>query len=207
MPPRVRAYLGVSLDGRIAGLNDEIDWLERERPRFVSTPVPQAESTYIDYDAFISEIGVLLMGRRTLDVMAGVEPWYYDEMPVVVATSRALPEGLPDTVSHASGVLPELIAAAAARSGGKGIYIEGGRLVSAALEQGLLDELIMTVLPTVQGPGIGLFDGVQRPHDLDLVGLATTDRGAIQTTWAPKRPGSGELAETHVEIEQPRSMT
>lgn len=190
MRGRVRAYLGMSLDGRIAGPDDDLDWLDAPRERRVTSPVPATRDRWLSYDAFVADVGLLLMGRRTFDVVRGFRPWPYGATPVVVATTRDLGE-VPETVTAAAGAVEDLVAAALAQAGGRDVYVDGGRLVSAVLDAGLLDELTTTILPTVRGPGVGLFDTVSRPHELDAVRVATDDSGAVQVTWVPRRPQRG----------------
>lgn len=185
MAGRVRGYLGMSLDGRIAGPNDELDWLEEDPPRAIDSSVPTATDEWLSFEDFTADVGAMLMGRRTFDVVMGFDEWYYGDLAIVVATSRDLPDEVPDTVTAASGTVPELVAVALDRAGGRDVYIDGGQLVSAALDAGLLDEITTTVLPTVQGPGIGLFTEVQGPHRLDLTRVAVNEGGAVQLTWVP----------------------
>lgn len=189
MSGRVRGYLGMSLDGRIAGPGDDLEWLHATRTRRVEEPVPEVGGAWLTYEAFMADIGVLLMGRGTFDVVSGFQYWPYGETPVVVATNRALPTDVPATVTAAAGSVEELIDAARERSGGGDVYLDGGRLVSAALDAGLLDELTTTVLPTVRGPGVGLFEHLGTPRDLDLVNVATDPGGAVQLTWVPQPDG------------------
>jgi dihydrofolate reductase len=51
----LRAYLALSLDGFIADADGGVDWLE---PYF---------SSELEFSTFDSEIGALVMGRRTFD--------------------------------------------------------------------------------------------------------------------------------------------
>lgn len=182
---RLRAYLGMSLDGRIAGVDDDLDWLTFDRARRVDTPVPSGSTPWLSYEDFTADIGVMLMGRRTYDVVATFDEWFYGSIPVLVATSRDL-DPVVDTVRAVRGTLDELVAAARAAAGSGDVYVDGGRLVSSLLDAGMLDEVVTTVLPTVRGSGIGLFDTVTGPHDLDLVGVAVNDGGAVQLTWVPQ---------------------
>ena len=186
-PARVRAYLGTSVDGRIAGPDDDLVWLEQPRARAVDEPVPTGPDAMLGYEQHMATVGALLMGRQTFDVVSGFDGWPYGDLPVLVATSRDLPEERPSTVAAVRGDVPQVVAAALEVAGGQDVYVDGGRLVSAVLDAGLLDELVMTVLPTLRGPGVGLFDGLTQPHDLDLVGVATSDGGAVQLTWRPQR--------------------
>jgi len=76
---RVRVFIASSVDGFIAGPDDELDWLSgREGVEDTFTP-------------FMEGVGAMLMGRRTYDVVAGFDaPWPYGATPVLVATSRAM---------------------------------------------------------------------------------------------------------------------
>lgn len=186
MTGRVRAYLGMSLDGRIAGPKGELDWLHEPRNRDASAPAPKAESHWIAYEDFMTSIGVLLMGRGTFDIVSDLDSWPY-EVPVMVATESSTPHHLPERVSVASGTIDELVAEALAAAAGRDVYIDGGKLVSSALDAGLLDELTTTVLPTVRGRGIGLFDELSSSADLDLTRLSVGEGGAVQMTWEPHR--------------------
>ena len=186
MSGRARAYLGMSIDGRIAGPEHSLRWLHEERPREVESSPPESPGAWVSYDDFMADIGVLLMGRRTFDVVSEFDRWPYGDLPVVVASSRALPENHAATVSDACGSTSEILAAARARTEGGDVYVDGGQLVSSFLDDGLLDELTTTVLPTVRGPGVGLFESLAGPHNLDLVDLAVGEGGAVQLRWIPQ---------------------
>ena len=58
---KVRVFIACSLDGFIAGPNDELDWLEGP---------DGAEDTFTP---FFKGIGAMLMGRRTYDVVSSSE--------------------------------------------------------------------------------------------------------------------------------------
>ena len=53
--PETAAFLGMSLDGFIAGPNDELDWLER------GGGPPEDHG----FTAFFASVDALLIGRRT----------------------------------------------------------------------------------------------------------------------------------------------
>jgi dihydrofolate reductase len=89
MTARIRAFLAISLDGLIAGPNDEIDWLAGHGEG-------GAEDTFTP---FFAEIGAMLMGRHTFDVVSGFDgPWPYGETPILVATSRPLDSAQPSAL-------------------------------------------------------------------------------------------------------------
>ncbi|MGB3680752.1 MAG: dihydrofolate reductase family protein [Candidatus Microthrix parvicella] len=187
MTGQVRAYLGMSLDGRIAGPDHSLDWLDAPRSRADDGPEPTQGGTWLSFEQHMASVGVLLMGRTTFDVISGFD-WPYGELPVVTATHRLLPKSAPSTVTTATGTVAEVIDAARERADGADVYIDGGQLVCSAIDSGLLDELTTTILPTVQGPGIALFDALRGPHELTLTNTALDETGAVQLTWRPKPP-------------------
>jgi dihydrofolate reductase len=186
MSGRLRAYLGMSLDGRIAGPADELDWLHDTGSRGVSAPVPDTVGDWLSYEDFMADIGLLLMGRRTYDVVSAFDDWPYGDLPVIVATHRPLPDPVPPTVGATSGTTAEIAVQALGLAQGRDVYVDGGVLVSAILDAGLLEELTTTILPIVLGPGIGLFDALTGPRDLDVCAVATSADGAVQLTWVPR---------------------
>lgn len=67
----VRVFIACSLDGFIAGPDDDLSWL----------PAPGEGGEDYGYGAFMSETAALLMGRSTYDVVAGFDNWPYAESP------------------------------------------------------------------------------------------------------------------------------
>ena len=178
---KVRVYMACSLDGFIAGKDDDLSWLEPEENASHHT-----DEGAVDFEGFMSEVGALLMGRRTYDVVAGFGgEWPYGDTPVLVATHRGL-EGAGPTVRTVSGSTQELIAAAREAAGDKDVYIDGGALIRDALDAGLVDELIMTVVPKVLGEGVPLFAGTQQRHSFEFFGHHSLD-GMVQLHARPRR--------------------
>ena len=90
---QVHVFIATSLDGFIAGPNDELDWL---------APSGDADDTFTP---FMERVGAVLMGRRTWDVVIGFDgPWPYGTTPILVATSKRL-ETERDSVTPASGTI------------------------------------------------------------------------------------------------------
>lgn len=174
--PNVRVFIASSLDGFIAGPNDEIDWLTANSGG--------AEDTFTP---FMAQIGALLMGRRTLDVVAGFSgPWPYGDVPVLVATNRPLTSSQ-STVRAVSGSVAEIVAQAKQAAGERDVYIDGGALIRSALDAGLIDEMTVTLIPIVLGAGLPLFAGARRSHSLELISERTIGGGLAQLVYRPRR--------------------
>ena len=166
-------FIASSLDGFIAGPDDELDWLDVDG---------DVEDTF---SPFFAEVGALLMGRRTFDVVSGFEgPWPYGDTPVLVATRRPLDPSIA-TARPVEGDITELVAEARRVAGERDVYLDGGELIRSALDAGLVDELTVTMIPVVLGAGRPLFAGVGNRHDLELLRQREIGGGLVELVYRP----------------------
>lgn len=156
----VRVYLGCSLDGFIAGPEHDLSWLDR-----ASRPDSPADTGSLQFSDFMTQIGCMLMGRTTYDVVTSFDAWPYGDTPVRVATRRPLDPVSP-TVQGVSGDIRTLIDEARAVAGTLDVYLDGGALVRSALDADLVDELTLTYLPVILGGGVRLFGDRTSPLDV-----------------------------------------
>lgn len=186
--PRTRVFVGASLDGFIAGPNDELDWLSGGQSEAQGGAASEGPAeAHRSFQEFFAQIGAVLMGRRTYDVVAAMQaPWTYGETPMLIATSRPITTSRP-SVRAVSGSITELVERAKAAAGDRDVYIDGARLIRSALDAGLVDEITVTVVPIVIGAGIPLFAGVSRHHPLELVGHRTVAGAAVELKYRPRR--------------------
>lgn len=170
---RIRAFCATSLDGFIAGEDDDLSWL----------PPPDPGGSDHGFAAFLSRMGAMLMGRRTYDVVVGFDvPWPYGDLPVLVATHRPLVPAAP-TVRAVAGDVTAMVEEARRTAGARDVYVDGGDLLRRTLDAGLLDELTVTVVPMVLGRGIPLFAGVRTRHSLVLRSESAHPQGLVQLTY------------------------
>ena len=174
---RVRVFIASSLDGFIAGEGDDLSWL----------PAAEPDGSDHGYGQFMAQVGALLMGRRTFDVVAGFEgPWPYGEKPVLVATRRPMTAPNP-AVRAVEGSIASLLQQAKQAAGERDIYLDGGELIRQALDEGLVDELVVTLIPAILGRGHPLFAGVQQRQSLKLLSSEALAGGLVQLTLQPAR--------------------
>ena len=96
--PKCSVYIAASLDGFIARPDGGLDWLSMvERP-----------GEDYGYKAFFDSVDVLVVGRKTYDVVLGFEKWPYENKRCVVVT-HAPPNAKHGEAFH-SGPLPTLLA-------------------------------------------------------------------------------------------------
>ena len=85
------AYCAMSLDGMIAGPDDDLSWLET---------VPNPSGDDFGFAAFLNSIDAQIMGRRTYDIVAAMGEWPYTK-PVGVWSRRGTTYQTPDTFALA----------------------------------------------------------------------------------------------------------
>ncbi len=183
MASRVRVFIACSLDGFIAGPDDDLSWLEGHDDANASATTA---SEAVSFESFMTDVGALLMGRRTHDIVNGFGvPWPYGSRPVLVATQRPLQPAAP-SVRAVSGNIEDLVAQARAAADGRDVYVDGGNLIRQAIDADLIDEAIVTFAPIVLGRGYPLFAGVSRRHRLRIT-AHTWLGGMVQLRLEPRR--------------------
>ena len=132
----------MSVDGFMAGPDHAMDWV----------------FDYMKDDLFpevMAATGAMLIGRGTHEVAKrmSVEDTEYDGGSLFVLTHRP-PEEPEPGVTFLSCGLAEAVDTARAAAGGKNLEILGADLASQCLQQGLVDEVLVYVLPVLLGDGV-----------------------------------------------------
>lgn len=183
MGKKVSVYVATSLDGFIARSDGGLDWLNE-----ANADVPDGED--LGFQAFIDSVDALIMGRKTFEQVLSFGAWPYGRTPVVVLSRNSLsfPPGVPDTVTHSSEPLRDLLKRLS-DGGVEHVYVDGGTTIQGFLSEGLVDEITVTVIPVILGGGIPLFGSLE--HDINLTHLRTTafDFGFVQTTYSVEKEG------------------
>ncbi|MBE9030369.1 dihydrofolate reductase [filamentous cyanobacterium LEGE 11480] len=174
MKPQISVFIATSLDGFIARENGDLDWLDA-----ANATVPADEDC--GYAAFMAEIDTLVMGRNTYEQVLSFGQWPYGDMPVVVLSRNLIdfPARLPDTISH-SAETPEALCDRLAAKGIKHIYVDGGITIQRFLAAGLVDQLIITVIPTILGVGKPLFGPLTQDIQLQCISTKAFEFGFVQ---------------------------
>jgi dihydrofolate reductase len=176
---RIRVYMACSFDGFIAGPDDDLSWLEP--PPAPSSPEP---SGALEFEPFMAQIGAMVMGRRTYDAVEAMGQWMYGDVPVHVVTHRPL-DPVQSSVRPVAGEIDAILEAAKAEAGDKDVYLDGGALVRQAVDAGLVDEMIITMIPILLGAGVRLFDGLTKRQSLRFVSHHRLAGSMLQVTCEP----------------------
>jgi dihydrofolate reductase len=170
--------MACSLDGFIAGPNDDLEWLHEDH---TAPGDLAADPKALQFDEFMGQVGALLMGRTTFDVVEAMNVWSYGETPLLVATRRPLASARA-SVTPVSGNIRELVDQAKTTAGDKDVYLDGGDLIRQALDANLVDEITATWVPILLTRGTRLFDGLVSRRKLQFVSHRFFGSGMLQVT-------------------------
>ncbi|PYS26138.1 MAG: deaminase [Acidobacteria bacterium] len=168
---KASVFVGTSLDGFIARVNGDFDFL------------PPGGGEPHGYDEFIASVDALVIGRKTFETVLTFDTWPYGEKPVFVLSTRALasaPAGA--VVERMSGDPAEIVSKLDAR-GIRHVYVDGGITIQRFLQAGLIQRLIITRVPVLIGAGIPLFGAVPRDILLKHVGTRQYASGLVQSEY------------------------
>ena len=170
-------YMSMSLDGYIAGPNDEPgnpggDRFMRLHEWFV-TPDGEFSRPSGLAGQFIDEIndtGAVLAGRRTVEQ---VDHWGGDHhgVPIFVPSHRPPGPSVANypLVTYVNDGIASAMAQAKAAAGDRNVLVHGAYTAQRALEAGVLDELQIHQIPVLFGDGRRLFDVLPSRIELEIV--------------------------------------
>jgi len=168
--PKISVYIGTSIDGYIAQEDGGLDWLER-------IPTPNED---FGFKEFMDSVDVLIMGRKTYDIVSGFDKWPYQGKRVIVL-SKTL-EMVKDEAELFSGE-PQRLVSTLHTEGVKHVYVDGGMTISKFLEANMVDQITITVIPIILGTGIRLFNPMDKEHNCRLILAKSYPSGLVQLRY------------------------
>ena len=190
-------YCASSLDGYIAEADDSLDWLLNYQGTFEHEPAePDPMSEGGGYEGFYEGVRALVAGSGTyewildhLDVAGGGE-WPYRGKPCWVLSSRELrlPEGEGVDVRIVDASVGELYGEMAAAAGDGVLWVVGGgNVASQFADEGLIDEMHVTVVPVALDAGKPLFARRLPSGPMQLTGTRTFRNGMVELRYEIRR--------------------
>lgn len=167
---QVILYMAISANGYITKENHETPWCEEELD---------------SYSSKVKEVGNIIIGKTTYDLM--IEENIFEQIgnPFVVVLTSSKEKPNSDKVVFVDNFdsgLEELE--------NKGFTIAlvagGGKTDSAALDSGKLSELYLDVEPHIFGKGIPVFSPVDSDLDLDLLDTKPIGKSGLQLHYKVK---------------------
>jgi dihydrofolate reductase len=171
-------YSAVSLDGFIARLDGEIDWLFQGQ-----------EGQDYGYNAFSQSVDTVIMGGKTFRQVLGFgDPFPYEDKNCYVYTrdvSLSFESAIfihHDLIEHTKKLKSQE---------GKNIWlIGGGQINTLHLNAGLVDEIQLFIHPVILGHGIRLFENEVIENWLVPKDVEEYSDGMIRITYHRKEESS-----------------
>lgn len=156
MSGKIILNLAISLDGYIADENGGYDWIVGDGNSTLNT-----ENKW-DYNKFLSEIDVVVMGRNCYDQNMHKD---FQGKEVYIASSEKIDNY--ENYHFISGNICEIISKL--KNEGKSIFLfGGGGLVDNFVKADIIDEYVIGIIPTILGKGRKLFFENNPKIDLTL---------------------------------------
>lgn len=166
---KVTLFIASSLDGFIARKDGGIDWLF-------------ADGDY-GYKKFYNSIDTVLMGRKTYETALRLGERFAGKTCYVFTRRKRASRGNVTFVSDLVSLVKDI-----KTRKGKGIFLEGGgETISTFLNEGLIDEIVLSIHPILIGEGIALFRGLKNQIDLRLLDSTSYRSGLVQMRFEVRR--------------------
>jgi dihydrofolate reductase len=176
-------YMSMSLDGYIAGPNDEPgnpggdhfmrlhDWYGLASDGGSTAETADTAGIGSQFLSEITETGAVLSGRNTVEQTDHWGGDHHDGVPIFVPSHR--PPG-PSVVkyplvSYVADGIASAMSQAKTAAGDRNVLVHGAYTAQTALEAGVLDELQIHQVPVLFGDGRRLFDLLPTRVELEIV--------------------------------------
>lgn len=171
---KVILYIAASLDGYIARTDGSVDWLEAF----------EAAGEDYGYAELLERVGSVIMGGSTYRQVLGFGAWPYGDFTTYVITRGKLSAPPAENIHPAAGDAPQLVARIRAESD-EDIWLVGGAQINGLFrDAGLIDEIILSVMPVLLGEGIPLFPRAAGPErSLRLLSAESYPSGVVQLRY------------------------
>lgn len=175
----VEVFIATSLDGFIARTDGSIDWL--------ANPEYAIEGEDYGYAEFNANVGCMLMGAGTFEVVSQFDDWPY-KVPVYVLSKslKTIPQRLNGKVFLRSNSLTDTLGELKKAYEGV-IYLDGGQLIQSGLRAGLIDRMNITRIPVLLGEGKPLFGELQADISLSHIATKSFTSGLTQSIYDVRR--------------------
>ena len=165
-----------SLDGFIASKDGSISWMQSTD--HYEPGVTLTEEYVAD---FLKSIDCYVMGSRTYKHALELG-WPYGDTPVIVLTNQNLATDRKNVEFYTGD--PSNLVKDRLKPNFRKIWVVGGALVTKDfLRSGLIDEIVISIMPVILGDGILFFDHIGREQKLHLKDATAYKDGMVELRY------------------------
>ena len=173
-------YMSVSLDGYVSKADDFLGGADGNRLHEWYAPGGDSAALTGEAKALAAEledIGAVVTGRRTAELMDHWGGDVHHGVPIFIPSHRppgpAARWNYPNVTYVLDGI-SSAMAQAVAAAGDRDVYVQGGYTAQKALEEGVLDEIQVHLVPVLLGEGHRLFDVLPTEIELEVLRVINT---------------------------------
>jgi len=174
MKNKVVVYIAMSVDGYIATKNDDISFLD----------AVAVDGEDYGYNAFMESVSTVILGKTTYQKVAsmGVEfPYPMDKKAYVLSSQN---KGTKKNITYWNDSLSSLLQHIDNEQSDGVIFVDGGSgVVRSFFEEGFVDKIIVSIIPTILGDGKKLFQSGIPTNKLRLVQSKSFPSGLVQVEY------------------------
>lgn len=179
---KLKLQMQLSIDGFVAGVNGEMDWMEMNWDEAIIQHVT----------AFTEPVDTIILGRKLAE---GFIPYWasnpdqpgadkFNNTPKVVFTKTIDKHDWKDT-TLAKGDLVEEISKLKQQPGGDIAVYGGGSFVSSLVKHNLIDEYHLLINPSIVGNGMPIFKAMESVRKMKLVNTVVGACGIVVLQYEP----------------------
>ena len=167
---KIIVRLATSADGYIARPDGDLEWL-------TSRPAPRG---FYGMGAFVKSIDTKVLGRKTYEASLRLGAKFEPPTRYIVFSRETRPAGAPLGVEFVSEAIGPFMSGLREQPGKDIWLMGGGDLIASFLDEGAIDELVITVAPVFIGDGIPLIARRHRHVPLELLSVQQFENGVVQ---------------------------
>jgi len=176
---KIILYIASSLDGKIADKNGEVGWLDE---------IPNPDKSDYGYQEFYDSIDTTLMGNKTWQQVKGFgigNPYKGKKNYVFTRKKSGTKDNEVEYVNE--NIIPFIKQLKTQQ--GKNIWCVGGsEFIAHMLNNNLIDEIRLFLMPVVLGEGIDLTGKLGQIIKLEMCETHTYHSGVVELRYKVKTP-------------------
>jgi dihydrofolate reductase len=167
---KIVAGFAISLDGYIAGSNNEFDWIVVDKE--------------IDFSEMMKRFDTYFLGRKTYELSKGMGQSFGKDKVYVFSTTLKEVE-IPAVLI--TGDIKQKVKEIKKETGKDIALFGGGELLTSLLNLDFIDEISMAVIPVLLGSGIPMIRELNKRVTLTLTDTKKYSNGTVQLTYDIKK--------------------
>jgi dihydrofolate reductase len=167
---KIIVHIAASVDGYIARPDGNIDWL-------TDRPAPKG---FYGMPTFMRSIDAKIIGRKTFDLSVKMGAPFSAKSVHYVFSRQPPPPSVPAGVRFVTQPIGAFAKQLRAQPGKNIWMMGGGEIIASFLDEGAIDEFIISVIPTFIGDGIPLIAPRHRDVPLRLRSTKAFPDGVVQ---------------------------